>query len=95
MFGIRAGTSDSSLKMAEIAEGVTFDTVAREWRCKWSPDGDKASLVAAQTALNTVLEDIKAVDGVKGVSSFKNIIEGFYKCQVFCGRKLWVLLQHA
>jgi hypothetical protein len=50
-----------------IAEGVDFDTVAREWRCKWSPDGDKASLVAAQKALEAVLPEIKKVDGVKGV----------------------------
>ena len=61
-------TSSTSQQMSEIAEGVTFDTVAREWRCKWSPDGDKASLVAAQEALNAVIDTVKAVDGVKGVS---------------------------
>lgn len=50
-----------------IAEGVEFDTVAREWRCKWSADNDKASLVEAQKALESILPDIKGVDGVKGV----------------------------
>jgi hypothetical protein len=50
-----------------IAEGVEFDTVAREWRCKWSPDDDKKSLVEAQKALEEVLPKVKAVDGVKSV----------------------------
>lgn len=49
--------------MATIAPGVEFDTVAREWRCKWSADNDKASLANAQEALNSVLPDIKGVDG--------------------------------
>lgn len=53
--------------MVNIAEGVDFDTVAREWRCKWSADKDKASLVAAQKALGSILEKVKAVDGVKSV----------------------------
>uniref|UniRef100_A0A7S2KE72 Uncharacterized protein n=1 Tax=Leptocylindrus danicus TaxID=163516 RepID=A0A7S2KE72_9STRA len=51
-----------------IADGVEFDTVAREWRCKWSPDDEKASLVAAQKALEEVVGDIKGVEGVKDVS---------------------------
>jgi hypothetical protein len=50
--------------MITIAEGVEFDTIAREWRCKWSSDNDKASLVAAQKALNEVLPKLKIVDGV-------------------------------
>uniref|UniRef100_A0A7S2Y2C1 Uncharacterized protein n=1 Tax=Entomoneis paludosa TaxID=265537 RepID=A0A7S2Y2C1_9STRA len=50
-----------------IADGVEFDTVAREWRCKWSPDEDKASLVEAQKALDEILGDVKAIDGVKSV----------------------------
>lgn len=52
---------------AEIAPGVSFDTVAREWRCKWDDENDKASLVEAQKALESVLSEIKSVDGVKGV----------------------------
>ena len=44
---------------------LTLLTLIR--RCKWSPDGDKASLVAAQKALETVLADVKMVDGVKSV----------------------------
>lgn len=53
--------------MVTITEGVEFDTVAREWRCKWSPDNDKKSLQEAQKLLNEVLATIKAVDGVKEV----------------------------
>ncbi len=53
--------------MEEIAAGVEFDTIAREWRCKWSPDGDKASLVACQMALESVVEDINEVEGIKSI----------------------------
>ena len=58
----------TTTNMINIAEGVDFDTIAREWRCKWSADDDKASLVAAQAALNEVIADVKGVDGVKDVS---------------------------
>lgn len=53
--------------MATITEGVDFDTIAREWRCKWSGDNDKKSLQEAQKALTAVLADVKKVDGFKGV----------------------------
>ena len=53
--------------MITITDGVEFDTVAREWRCKWSDDADKASLQEAQKLLNSVIADVKAVDGVKSV----------------------------
>jgi len=53
--------------MITITEGVQFDTLAREWRCKWSPDADKASLAACQTALDSIVDDVKKVDGVKSV----------------------------
>jgi hypothetical protein len=43
------------------------DTISREWRCKWSPDDDKRSLVEAQKALESVLPAVKGVDGVEGV----------------------------
>lgn len=58
----------SALSMStEIAPGVSFDTVAREWRCKWSGDNDKASLAAAQKELDGILATVKGVAGVKGV----------------------------
>jgi hypothetical protein len=65
IFGFRLG--HASCNMITIAEGVEFDTIAREWRCKWSADGDKVSLVAAQKALEAVIDDVKKVPGVKKV----------------------------
>eukprot|EP00568_Trieres_chinensis_P016358 CAMPEP_0183324358 /NCGR_PEP_ID=MMETSP0160_2-20130417/76850_1 /TAXON_ID=2839 ORGANISM="Odontella Sinensis, Strain Grunow 1884" /NCGR_SAMPLE_ID=MMETSP0160_2 /ASSEMBLY_ACC=CAM_ASM_000250 /LENGTH=112 /DNA_ID=CAMNT_0025491925 /DNA_START=197 /DNA_END=535 /DNA_ORIENTATION=+ len=53
--------------MPTIVDGVDFDTVAREWRCKWSADSDKKSLAEAQRALVEILDEVKKVEGVKGV----------------------------
>ncbi len=55
------------LTQPSIAAGVNFDTIAREWRFKWSADADKASLVAAQKQLAAVLKTVKAVQGVNSV----------------------------
>ena len=61
--GLRGG----SVKAVVITDGVEFDTVAREWRCKWSADDDKASLAAAQKVLSELTPTIKGVAGVKSV----------------------------
>lgn len=53
--------------MPEIVKGVSFDKIAREWRCKWTPDADKASLAASQVALDKVLATLKALPGVLSV----------------------------
>jgi hypothetical protein len=53
--------------MTKITEGVEFDTIAREWRCKWSPDNDKKSLQEAQKLLESVLPDLKKLDGYQTV----------------------------
>jgi hypothetical protein len=62
----------------------SFDTIAREWRCKWSADSDKASLVQAQDALTEVLTKLKALKGVKGVQvrslSMANEVAWFSPC---------------
>mmetsp|Transcript_3730 Transcript_3730/g.5477 ORF Transcript_3730/g.5477 Transcript_3730/m.5477 type:complete len:137 (-) Transcript_3730:184-594(-) len=63
----KVSTVQSTRTMVTITEGVEFDTVAREWRCKWSADDDKASLAEAQKALNSVLDSVKKVDGFKKV----------------------------
>eukprot|EP00931_Biecheleriopsis_adriatica_P098193 TRINITY_DN7211_c0_g1_i2.p1 TRINITY_DN7211_c0_g1~~TRINITY_DN7211_c0_g1_i2.p1 ORF type:complete len:184 (-),score=42.11 TRINITY_DN7211_c0_g1_i2:32-514(-) len=47
--------------MPEIAQGVDFKTVAREWRCKWSYDDDMASLKACQKLLEEMKNDILQV----------------------------------
>ena len=53
--------------MNKIADGVEFNVVAREWRCKWSKDNDSASLAAAQAVLNEYKDDLKKIAGVKNV----------------------------
>jgi len=55
-----AARSIKTMASIEITKGVTFDTVAREWRCKWSEDADKASLAAAQKVLDKHLPAMKA-----------------------------------
>ena len=67
---LRIGRVQVSRQFADkitITEGVDFDTIAREWRLKWSPDDDKKSLAAVQQALNVFLPAIKKIDGVKSV----------------------------
>jgi hypothetical protein len=51
--------------MVTITDGVEFDTVAREWRCKWSGDDDKKSLQELQKVLNESKAEIKKIDGAK------------------------------
>ena len=50
-----------------IVEGVDFDTVAREWRCKWSTDDGKKSLAELQRTLDECKDEIKTLDGLKSV----------------------------
>ena len=52
--------------MVTITDGVEFDTVAREWRCKWSGEDDKKSLQELQKVLNESKAEIKKIaDGAK------------------------------
>lgn len=68
MFGVKCHRSGSKVILpAVIAEGVEFDTIAREWRCKWSPDNDKKSLVEVQKVLDKYIPKVKSIDGVKSV----------------------------
>jgi hypothetical protein len=53
--------------MGTITDGVEFDTIAREWRCKWSEDKDKLSLQEAQKSLEDTLSALKAIKGCTGV----------------------------
>lgn len=57
----------SATRQASITPNVSFDKIAREWRCKWSADADNASLSAAQTILDGHLAEVKAVAGVESV----------------------------
>lgn len=62
-----AAESKEADAMTTIADGVEFNIVAREWRCKWSKDEDSASLVAAQKVLDEYKAQIKGIEGVKNV----------------------------
>lgn len=53
--------------MPTITNGVDFNTIAREWRCKWSEDNDKASLQALQKALNDIMPKVSAVAALRDV----------------------------
>lgn len=53
--------------MPTICPGVEFNTIAREWRCKWSADNDKASLAALQKALDAAMSKVSAVAGLRDV----------------------------
>ena len=48
-------------------KGVEFDTIAREWRFKWSGDDEKKSLASAQQTLSLFAPALKNVDGLKNV----------------------------
>jgi hypothetical protein len=68
--GVNSGRPQATRQFADkikITEGVEFDTIAREWRLKWSPDDDKKSLAAVQQSLQVFLPAIKKIDGVKSV----------------------------
>mmetsp|Transcript_78053 Transcript_78053/g.172312 ORF Transcript_78053/g.172312 Transcript_78053/m.172312 type:complete len:133 (-) Transcript_78053:151-549(-) len=55
------------IRNGSITPKVSFNHIAREWRCKWSSDNEKASLDAAQSALEEVLPKVKSVAGVSTV----------------------------
>ena len=46
--------------MPYITPNVEFDTLAREWRCKWVADDDKASLSACQDALSSAIDSVSS-----------------------------------
>merc|ERR1719453_2882585 len=52
--------------MPSFTEGVDFDTLAREWRCKWNPD-DKGTLQKLQALVESLMPKIKAVKGFKSI----------------------------
>jgi len=60
----------SSVQLSEkikITDNVQFETIAREWRLKWSPDNDKKALSSVQQTVEVFLPQIKGIAGVKSV----------------------------
>jgi len=60
-------TREAFRRNAVITTGVEFNTIAREWRLKWSADDDKKSLAAVQQTLVLMQNQIKGISGVKSV----------------------------
>lgn len=58
--------------MATITNGVDFNTIAREWRLKWSGDSDKKSLQSVQQTLVVFQNQLKSIPGVKSVQRIGN-----------------------
>mmetsp|Transcript_11072 Transcript_11072/g.16694 ORF Transcript_11072/g.16694 Transcript_11072/m.16694 type:complete len:138 (+) Transcript_11072:18-431(+) len=56
-----------SRNMITITDGVEFDTIAREWRMKWSAEDNKKSLASTQQTLSLFQPSIAKIDGVKSV----------------------------
>jgi len=46
---------------------VKFENIAREWRFKFSTDGDNASLMEAQKQLEEVLAELSSIEGVASI----------------------------
>jgi len=57
---------------------VTFEHIAREWRCKWTADSGNASLMSVQAELEKVLP---ALSSLEGVASVQRVVCG--DCQDF------------
>ena len=58
---------NSNRGLKTIANGVQFNTIAREWRMKWSPENEKQSLSNAQNELVKIKNDLKSLTGLKSV----------------------------
>jgi desulfoferrodoxin (superoxide reductase-like protein) len=54
-------------KPTELAKGVTFDIVCREWRCKWDSGSEKLSLKRAQAVLDKYSCSLAGIDGMRFV----------------------------
>ncbi|CAJ1357584.1 unnamed protein product [Effrenium voratum] len=67
MMRAAAQISRFGARNASITPKVSFNNIAREWRCKWSADNDKASLDAAQTLLEELLPKVKSASGASSV----------------------------
>ena len=66
LISVRVKPHFSSAK-SKITEQVEFDTIAREWRFKWSDENEKKSLDSAQQTLAIFQSSLSKIDGVKSV----------------------------
>jgi len=73
-----AATVDPAATTVEAAPGVSYDTLAREWRCKWESEG---ALSLCQKVLDKYTAQLQAVPGLEvqrtvcgGCKDFKVVI---------------------
>jgi hypothetical protein len=64
---VRTTFGTRSMSTVSITKNVHFKTIAREWRLKWTPENDKASLSAVQDVLSSQIAAVKKVPGVQRV----------------------------
>ena len=50
-----------------FTEDVEYDVLCREWKCKWTTDVDSISLLGAKIALESVVDELKDLNGVQSV----------------------------
>jgi len=62
-----------------ICEGVTTNTWAREWRCKWNEENEKKSLTQCQQVLDNIV--LPRLRNVHGLASVQRIVCG--ECKDF------------
>lgn len=59
---LKAAEADADApELVTICDGVSFNVIAREWRCKWSADNDKKSLVELQKVLEKHTDSLKSL----------------------------------
>ena len=66
-FSLRSRVAEKLTLSASITDGVEFDTIAREWRLKWSSDNNKESLSQVQKRLDELKSSIQSVPGLKSI----------------------------
>ena len=57
---LRMAEDCACLHVPARSNAVSASSSQREWRCKWSPDADKASLSSAQEALAEILAEVRS-----------------------------------
>mmetsp|Transcript_63940 Transcript_63940/g.187569 ORF Transcript_63940/g.187569 Transcript_63940/m.187569 type:complete len:147 (+) Transcript_63940:57-497(+) len=59
---------------AQICDGVQTNCMAREWRCKWSEDDNKKSLIQCQAVLEDIV--VPAMRNYHGMLSIQRVVCG-------------------
>jgi hypothetical protein len=55
------------MSMHSVTTGVDYDTMAREWRLKWSEADEKRSLAAVQQEFASLKPELEKIPGIKCV----------------------------